>query len=212
METNPEPVVDILSEESQIVFDLKLTELPVTNDNSRSKINDDTVVEPTTEKNVSKVSTEFINKIKSLFCRVLTDEHLKMFENFIERNDAGLLLDLSSYSVFLDQSKQKEFTLLIDNLRKHFSVVVMNEKECRNRLVQLKGKVTSKSDNDIINNAIQLLDYPEQSEVTSNADYELFNLSNKMTDRKGIIEIQELFLFLNNLFETAPSQKNNKRK
>jgi hypothetical protein len=212
METNPEPVVDILSEESQIVFDLKLTELPVTNDNSRSKINDDTVVEPTTEKNVSKVSTEFINKIKILFCRVLTDEHLKMFENFIERNDAGLLLDLSSYSVFLDQSKQKEFTLLIDNLRKHFSVVVMNEKECRNRLVQLKGKVTSKSDNDIINNAIQLLDYPEQSEVTSNADYELFNLSNKMTDRRGIIEIQELFLFLNSLFETAPSQKNNKRK
>jgi hypothetical protein len=190
---------DIITDQEEIVFEVKISEPPV-------QIKE--------EKKTLNISEQYLEKIRSLFGKVITDEHLKLYKLFLDQNDPGLLLDLSSYSVFIEQTKQKEFTSLIDNLRKHLGVIVTDEKDCRNRLLKLRSKSSNQSDGEIINNAMKLLDYPEQSEVTSNADFELFNLRSRMNGRREIIEIQELFLYLNSMLEVPQTNNNkgNKRK
>jgi hypothetical protein len=210
METTSESIneVKVANEQSDILEGTNEISFEVEEVNDTGKAEEKVVV----QKESNTPVMEFLNKIKSLFSRVVTEEHLTLYKSFLERKETGLLLDLSSYSVFLDQAKQSEFTALIDNLRKYFQVIVVNEKDCRNRLLQLRSKISSAKENEIVNNALKLLDYPEQAEVTSNADYELFNLSSKMNGRREIVEIQELFLYLNNMFETPQPMKQPKKR
>ena len=152
METTSESIneVKVANEQSDILEGTNEISFEVEEVNDTGKAEEKVVNQPNTP------VMEFLNKIKSLFSRVVTEEHLTLYKSFLERKETGLLLDLSSYSVFLDQAKQSEFTALIDNLRKYFQVIVVNEKDCRNRLLQLRSKISSAKENEIVNNALKL--------------------------------------------------------
>jgi hypothetical protein len=103
--------------------------------------------------------------------------------------------------MLVEQEKTKDVPKLIDDIRKWCSVIVMNTSDCRTRLNNLKNKLVNEDEIRILIEALKLLDAPDNSEVRSTADYDLFSLIPKMNSRRDIVEVQELFFFINSLFE-----------
>jgi hypothetical protein len=159
--------------------------------------------EKTVEQNKEREESikKILNKFDKLFGFVLTDDHYKLFRTLLENNDAGILLDIQSYFGFVENDNRKDIPKLIDELRKWNNVIVKNGSDCRLRLQQLRSKISSQEDNKLISDAIKLLELPDDSQCDNNSDYELMKLTPKMKTRRDVIEIQELFMYLNSMFE-----------
>jgi hypothetical protein len=94
----------------------------------------------------------------------------------------------------------------MDDIREYLNVVVKNSQNCRQRLASLRSVFLQDEQRQIINDALDLLNLPASSEITSDADFRLLSLQQFTKEMDVGIEIQEIFIFLNSLFSPVESQ------
>jgi hypothetical protein len=120
------------------------------------------------------------DRYKPLFMQLL-----QIYQEMFNSTNKQLLFDLQPLAMYVNPEKGEAFKRVVDDIRNHYNVMVKTTLDCSKRLTFLKKNVfTTPEDVSIINDAIELLNLPNSSEITSTA-----------------IEVQEIFLYLNSLFQ-----------
>jgi hypothetical protein len=160
------------------------------------------------------VMVEVAERYKPLFTQLLN-----IFQDMYEARDKRLIFDIQPLAAYIRPEKSEGFKTLINELRNHLNISVKSSNECKKRLVQLRTKLTKNEEFNIIDEALELLNLPSSAEIQSDADFKLLTLQQSVTDVDSAIEIQEIFIFLNHMFQpidesnSKPSNKSqNKRK
>lgn len=153
-----------------------------------------------------QVFVEVADRYKPLFTQLLY-----IFQDMYEKRDKRLLFDLQPLAAYIRPEKAEGFKNLLNEVRNHFNILIRNSMECKKRLVQLRSRFSTNEDIDVIDGALDLLNLPSSSEIQSDADFKLLGLQQTVSDVDTAIEIQEIFIYLNNMFapvdETAPRQE-----
>jgi hypothetical protein len=137
------------------------------------------------------------DRYKPLFMQLL-----QIYQEMFNSTNKQLLFDLQPLAMYVNPEKGEAFKRVVDDIRNHYNVMVKTTLDCSKRLTFLKKNVfTTPEDVSIINDAIELLNLPNSSEITSDADFKLLSLQQKAKDADTAIEVQEIFLYLNSLFQ-----------
>lgn len=149
--------------------------------------------------------------IKKLTGEFLTPKHEELFAHFLNEKDCSVILDIQQLAPIVDPKNIEDFKKIMDSVRLLCDVTVKSSEDCKKRLRILREKLPEE-EKKIIDDAIKMLKSDENSEVTSDADFRLMTCSRFFKTRRDLIEISELFLFLNSLFEPIPQQQNQQPK
>jgi hypothetical protein len=76
----------------------------------------------------------------------------------------------------------------------------------------LRSNFSTEDQKTLINNALDLLNLPDSTEVQSDADYKLLELQRSTKDMNIAVEIQEIFIYLNSMFQPVPTEKKSSKK
>lgn len=157
-----------------------------------------------------QVITEVADRYKPIFQQLLL-----IFQEMYDARDKRILLDIQPLAAYIRPEKAEGFRNLLNEIRNHLNVNIKSSIDCRKRLLALRNKLSKNEDFDIIDGALDLLNLPSSSEIQSDADFKLLTLSQTITDIDSAIEIQEIFIYLNNLFqpidEKNPAPKTEKQ-
>lgn len=143
-----------------------------------------------------QVMVEVSEKYKSLFTQLLY-----IFQEMYDAKDKKLLFDVQPLTAFIRPEKGEGFKNFLNELRTYYNVNVKNSLDCRRRLIFMRSKFTSKEELALIDDALDLLDLPTSSEIQSDADFKFLGLQQAAKDIDTAIEIQELFIYLNGMFQ-----------
>lgn len=143
-----------------------------------------------------QVMVEVADRYKSLFTQLLY-----ILQDMYDTRDKRLLFDIQPLAAYIRPEKAEGFKNMINEIRNHLNITVKSSVECRKRLVQLRSKLTKNEDLDIIDDALDLLNLPSSAEIQSDADFRLLTLQQSISDVDSSIEIQEIFIYLNNMFK-----------
>lgn len=151
---------------------------------------------------------EVSERYKNLFPQLL-----EIFQKMYDEKDKKLLFDLQPLSMFISPDKGQIFKKVLDDIRSYLNIAIKDASECRKRLARLKTIFNREEERKLINNALDLLNLPSNSEIQSNADFEFLALQQSVKDLDTATDIQEIFIFLNSLFSsnevgTDPSRQN----
>jgi hypothetical protein len=153
---------------------------------------------------------EVSERYKKLFPQLL-----EIYQEMYLSKDKSILFDLQPLSMFIRPEKSQDFKKVMDQIRNHLNVTVKNSNNCRQRLNALRAIFLSDEERQLINDALDLLNLPATSEIQSDADFRLLSLQQSAKDMDTVIEIQEIFIYLNSLFQVVSDeqpQKNNQGK
>ena len=125
---------------------------------------------------------------------------LEIFQKMYDEKDKKLLFDLQPLSMFVRPDKGAIFKKVLDDIRNYLNIAVKDASDCRKRLARLKNIFNREDDRRLINNALDLLNLPSNSEIQTNADFEFLGLQQSAKDLDTSTDIQEIFIFLNGLF------------
>lgn len=142
------------------------------------------------------------DRYKPLFPQLLS-----IFQKMYDEKDKTLLFEIQPLGMFIPPEKGEGFKKVMDNLRTYLNVNVKNSQNCRQRLAALRSIFLKDEERQVINDALDLLNLPASAEITSDADFRLLSLQQFTKEMDVIIEIQEIFMFLNSLFSPAEQQK-----
>lgn len=152
-----------------------------------------------------QVMVEVADRYKNLFTQLLF-----IYQDMYEKRDKRLLFDIQPMTAYIRPEKAEGFKNLLNEIRNHLGIPIRSSMECKKRLIQIRPRFTNNDEIDIIDGALDLLNLPSSSEITSDADFKLLALQQSVTDIDTAIEIQEIFIYLNSLFqpldETTPPQ------
>jgi hypothetical protein len=154
-------------------------------------------------------------RYKSVF-----NELLKIFQKLYDEKDKTLLFDIQPLTMFIQPENGKVFKKFMDDLRSYLNITVKNSQNCRQRLASLRSVFLEDEQRKLINDALDLLNLPASSEISSDADFRFLSLQQFTKEMDVAIEIQEIFIYLNSLFTPVDEQpktqnnsnKNNKRR
>jgi hypothetical protein len=138
--------------------------------------------------------------------KALLPQLLSIFQKMYDEKDKNLLMDIQPLTMFIPPENGKGFKKVMDDIREYLNVVVKNSQNCRQRLASLRSVFLQDEQRQIINDALDLLNLPASSEITSDADFRLLSLQQFTKEMDVGIEIQEIFIFLNSLFSPVESQ------
>ncbi len=141
-------------------------------------------------------------RYKSLFPQLLL-----IFQKMYDEKDKTLLFEIQPLTMFISPEKGEQFKKVMDDLRNYLNVSVKNSQNCRQRLAALRSIFLQDEQRQIINDALDLLNLPASSEITSDADFRLLSLQQFTKEMDVSIEIQEIFIFLNSLFSPVENNK-----
>jgi hypothetical protein len=153
---------------------------------------------------------EVSERYKNLFPQLL-----EVFQKMYDEKDKKLLIDLQPLSMFVSPDKGQIFKKVLDDIRSYLNIAIKDASECRKRLARLKTLFNREEERKLINNALDLLNLPPNSEVQSNADFEFLALQQSVKDLDTATDIQEIFIFLNSLFssnEVGPESSSRQNK
>jgi hypothetical protein len=138
---------------------------------------------------------------------------LEIYQEMYDSKDKSLLFEIQPLTPFIRPEKAEIFKKIMDDIRNHLNVVVKNAQSCRQRLAALRTVFLKDEERQLINDALDLLNLPNSSEVQSDADFRLLALQQFTKELDVNIEIQEIFIYLNSLFqpvqESQPKQSGN---
>ncbi len=146
-------------------------------------------------------------RYKSLFI-----ELLKIYQVLYKYKDKSLLFETQPLTMFIQPENAEEFKKIMNKIRSHLNVSVKTAPECRKRLIALRSNFNSEEQRTLINNALDLLNLPDSTEIQSDADYKLLELQRATKDMDVAVEIQEIFIYLNSMFQPAPTDKKSSKK
>lgn len=137
---------------------------------------------------------------------------LEIYQEMYDSKDKSLLFEIQPLAPFIRPEKAEGFKKIMDDIRNHLNVVVKNAQNCRQRLAALRTVFLKDEERQLINDALDLLNLPNSSEIQSDADFRLLSLQQFTKEMDVGIEIQEIFIYLNSLFqpiqqEQQPSQQ-----
>ena len=134
---------------------------------------------------------------------------LEIFLEMFDSKDKSLLFEIQPLASFIRPEKAEVFKKIMDEIRNHLNVVVKNGQACRQRLAALRTVFLKDEERKLINDALDLLNLPNSSEIQSDADFRLLSLQQFTKEMDVNIEIQEIFIYLNSLFQPIeePQQK-----
>ena len=152
--------------------------------------------------------------------KYLFTQLLKIYQRMYDEKEKTLLFDLQPLGMFIPPEKGEGFKKVLDDIRNYLNVTVKNSQNCRQRLSALRSVFLKDEQRQVINDALDLLNLPTSSEVTSDADFRLLSLQQFTKEMDVQIEIQEIFIFLNSLFspmeqkqqQQQPSNKNKQQR
>ena len=150
---------------------------------------------------------EVSDRYKNLFPQLL-----EIYQKLYDEKDKNLLFEIQPLTMFIRPDKSEAFKKVMDGIRNHLNVTIKNAQSCRQRLSALRGVFLKDEERSIINDALDLLNLPDSSEVQSDADYRLLSLQQSAKDMDSSIELQEIFIYLNSMFQPVPQQKQNKQR
>jgi hypothetical protein len=156
---------------------------------------------------------EVSDRYKHLFPQLL-----EIYQDLYDQKDKSILFEIQPIVAFIKPENAGAFKRLMDDIRVHLNVNVKNSQDCRKRLTALKTIFQGAEERQAINDALDLLNLPNSSEVQSDADFRLLSLQQMSKEMDISVEIQELFIFLNSMFQPVPegatssSGKQHKRK
>jgi hypothetical protein len=145
---------------------------------------------------------EVSERYKKLFPQLL-----EIYQVMYNAKDKSLLFEIQPMSMFIRPEKAESFKKVMDDIRNHLGVVVKNSQNCRQRLSALRSVFLNDEERQIINDAIELLNLPNSSEIQSDADFRLLSLQQATKEMEIGIEIQEIFIYLNSMFQVVDTQK-----
>ena len=138
---------------------------------------------------------------------------LAIYQEMYDMKDKSLLFEIQPLTPFIRPEKGEAFKKIMDDIRNHLNVVVKNAQACRQRLAALRSIFLKDEERQLINDALDLLNLPNSSEIQSDADFRLLALQQFTKEIDVSIEIQEIFIYLNSLFQPVqqeqPPQKQN---
>jgi hypothetical protein len=151
-----------------------------------------------------QVIVEVAERYKPLFSQLLI-----IFQEMYDNKNKSLLFDLQPLAPFVKQEKSEGFKNLMNEIRNHFNIHIKSPQECKKRLVSLKSRFTKNEEIDIIDNALELLNLPTSSEIQSDADFRILMLQQNAKDVDTATDIQEIFIYLNNMFQPVDETTSN---
>jgi hypothetical protein len=154
-----------------------------------------------------QVIVEVSERYKQLFSQLLA-----IFQEMYDNKDKRLLFDLQSLTPYIKQEKVEGFKNLMNEIRNHFNVSIKSSQECKKKLVSLKSRFTKNEEIDIVDGALDLLNLPTSSEIQSDADFRILMLQQSAKDVDTATDIQEIFIYLNNMFQPMDSTVSTKNK
>jgi hypothetical protein len=126
---------------------------------------------------------------------------LEIYQEMYDSKDKSLLFEIQPLTPFIRPEKAETFKKIMDDIRNHLNVVVKNAQACRQRLAALRTVFLKDEERQLINDALDLLNLPNSSEIQSDADFRLLALQQFTKELDVNIEIQEIFIYLNSLFQ-----------
>ncbi len=146
-------------------------------------------------------------RYQSLFIQLL-----KIYQGLYNQKDKSLLFETQPLTMFIQPENAEEFKKIMNKIRNHLNVSVKSAPECRKRLTALRSNFSTEDQKTLINNALDLLNLPDSTEVQSDADYKLLELQRSTKDMNIAVEIQEIFIYLNSMFQPVPTEKKSSKK
>jgi len=149
-----------------------------------------------------EVLVEVSEKYKKLFVQLL-----EIFQTMYDQKDKNILFEMQPITAFIRPDNGKQFKQVMDDIRVHLGVTVKNAQDCRKRLLALKTIFQGSEERQVINDALDLINLPNSSEVQSDADFRLLGLQQLIKDIDTAVELQELFIYLNGMFQPVEESK-----
>jgi hypothetical protein len=171
-----------------------------------------------------KVLSGPLEKLKGLIqvkdrYKYLLPQLLEIFQKLYDEKDKEILFELQPLAMFIPPEKGDGFKSVMDEIRNYLQVPVKNSQNCRTRLAALRNVFLKDEERQLINEALDLLNLPASSEITSDADFRLLSLQQKTKEMDVSIEIQEIFIYLNSMFspveptpQPQPTSRSSKRR
>jgi hypothetical protein len=136
----------------------------------------------------------------------LLPQLLEIYQEMYDVKDKTLLFELQPLTMFIRPDKAEAFKKVMDDIRSYLNVTVKNAQACRQRLAGLRSVFLKDEERQVINDALDLLNLPNSSEIQSDADFRLLGLQQFTTEMDIVIEIQEIFIYLNAMFQPVQEQ------
>jgi hypothetical protein len=132
---------------------------------------------------------------------------LEIYQEMYDSKDKSLLFEIQPIASFVPPEKANSFKKIMDDIRNHLNVVVKNSQACRQRLAALRSVFLKDEERQLINDALDLLNLPNSSEIQSDADFKLLALQQFTKEMDVSIEIQEIFIYLNSMFQPVQQEQ-----
>lgn len=132
---------------------------------------------------------------------------LEIYQGMYDSKDKSLLFEIQPLTPFIRPEKAEGFKKIMDDIRNHLNVVVKNAQNCRQRLAALRTVFLKDEERQLINDALDLLNLPNSSEIQSDADFRLLSLQQFTKEMDVGIEIQEIFIYLNSMFQPVQQEQ-----
>ena len=145
-------------------------------------------------------------RYQSLFTQLL-----QIYQKMYNEKEKSLLFETQPLTMFIQPENAEVFKKVMNQIRNHLNVSVKSAPECRKRLTALRNSFQDEEQRTLISNALDLLNLPDSAEVQSDADYRLLELQRSAKDVNTSIEIQEIFIYLNSMFQPAPKSGSEKK-
>ena len=145
---------------------------------------------------------EVSDRYKKLFPQLL-----EIYQEMYDSKDKSLLFDIQPLTMFVRPEKAEGFKKVMDDLRNHLNIVVKNSQNCRQRLTALRSVFLNDEQRQLINDALDLLNLPDSSEIQSDADFRFMTLQQHAKDMDTVVEIQEIFIYLNSMFQVVSEEQ-----
>ena len=149
-----------------------------------------------------QVLVEVSDRYKNLFSQLLD-----IYQGLYDQKDKNILFEVQPITAFIRPDNGKQFKMIMDDIRVHLGVNVKNSQDCRKRLLALKSVFQGSEERQILNDALDLINLPNSSEVQSDADFKLLGLQQMVKDIDTAVELQELFIYLNGMFQPVEETK-----
>lgn len=141
----------------------------------------------------------------------LLPQLLEIYQEMYDVKDKTLLFELQPLTMFIRPDKAESFKKIMDDIRSYLNVTVKNAQNCRQRLAGLRSVFLKDEERQVINDALDLLNLPNSSEIQSDADFRLLGLQQFTKEMDVAIEIQEIFIYLNSMFQPVQEQPQQKQ-
>lgn len=151
---------------------------------------------------------KIVSSIRRITGEFLTPLHENLILTLLQQKNPIVLIDIQNLAPVIEQRHIEDFNKIMDATRFLCNAPVTSIKDLKRRLEVLREKLPD-SEKKIIDDVYTMISSSSSSEVVSDADFRLMTCGRFFKNRRELVEINELFIFINSLFEPVQEKKKN---